>query len=209
VSWAQRDGQLYGVVTQSVPHYRAEIDVLVRGAGHQLRERLRLDAPRTEFIVPVAFPVTSVTLDPDYEIPHVTKERRAEAEIVVPLGRAMSLMRTGGSDFATAARAVYAGLPDADAPAHRFIADALELHEAYRSGDDDTARVHLERALAHPSRVTSLVPEMYYIRAVLARKGGSRALLEESVKAAVAADQALVAPTGWGAAAQDLLIEAR
>jgi hypothetical protein len=82
VSWTQRDGQLRGVVTQSVPHYRAEIDVLVAGGGHQLSARVRLDAPRTEFILPVAFPVTLVTLDPDYEVPHVTKERRAEAEMV-------------------------------------------------------------------------------------------------------------------------------
>jgi hypothetical protein len=118
-------------------------------------------------------------------------------------------MRTGGSDFTTAARAVYAALPDAHAPAHRFIADALELHAAYRNGDADAARVHLERALANQSRVPSLIPEMQYLRAMLARNAGNRTLLEESVNAAVAADQALVAPSGWGAAAQDLLIEAR
>jgi hypothetical protein len=43
----------------------------------------------------------------------------------------------------------------------------------------------------------------------LARNAGNRALLEESVKAAVDADATLVAPSGWGAAAQDLLSHAR
>jgi hypothetical protein len=209
VSWTQREGQLHGVVTQSVPHYRADIDLLVAGAGLEIRQRVRLDAPRTEFILPVTFSVTSVTPDPDYEVPHLTKERRAEAEIVVPLGRAMSEMVKGGSDFTTAARAVYDALPDGREPSHRFIADAVELHEAYRRGDGDTTLVYLERALTNPSRVTSLIPEMQYIRAVLARNAGNRAVLEESVKAAVNAESALVAPTGWGAAAQDLLLDAR
>jgi hypothetical protein len=46
---------------------------------------------------------------------------------------------------------------------------------------------------------------MYYARAVLAGAAGNRSLMEESAKAAVAADRALVAPSGWGDAAQDLL----
>jgi Peptidase family M1 domain len=208
MSWTQRDRQLHGVIVQSTPHYRADIDILVVGSRRQLRHRVRIDAARTEFVVPVGFPVTSVTADPDYEVPHVTKERKDEASIVVPLGQAMSEMLKGGSDFITAARAVYAALPGADEPRHRFIADALELHEAYRRGDDDRARDYLERALANPSRVKSMVPEMQYIRAVLARGAGNRALLEKSVKAAVEADDALIAPSGWGAAAQDLLIDA-
>jgi hypothetical protein len=204
-NWTQQDGRVRGVITQFMPFYRAELDVLIEGSGQSVREHVRIDGARTEFARGVAFPVVSVKLDPDYEIPHDTAERRAEADIMAPIARALSLMTPANANLVNAAKDVYATFPEADAPRHRFMFETLQYDFAYKRGDYEMARTHLEKALEVPFRVASLLPEMYYVRAVLAGAAGNRSLMEESAKAAVAADRALVAPSGWGDAAQDLL----
>ena len=46
---------------------------------------------------------------------------------------------------------------------------------------------------------------MYYARAVMARAAGDERLVRESVARARAADRALLAPSGSGAAAEELV----
>ena len=50
--------------------------------------------------------------------------------------------------FLHAVEAEYAKLPDANAPHHRFMAEALKYGEAYQQNDYDSARRYLEQALA-------------------------------------------------------------
>jgi hypothetical protein len=209
LTWAYRDGRVRGVVTQKEPTYDAEVTVLMEGdrrAGRATRQRVHISGPRTELSWSVPFTVTSVTLDPDYEVPHVTRERRADADILMPIGKAIALMQSGGgADFLTAIDTVYAALPDRAAPRHRFMLDAVLYYEAFKVNDYARARTRLERALALPAPLPALLPEMYYARAVMARAAGDERLVKESVTRALAADGALVAPSGWGTAAEELL----
>jgi hypothetical protein len=112
----------------------------------------------------------------------------------------------GGSDLVEAVNSVYAAHPDRDQPRHRFMRAATLYHEGYRIGDFATARPLLEEALVASFREDALLPGMYYERAVMARADDDTRLLADSIAKAVAADRALVAPTGWGAAAEELLL---
>ena len=204
VTWSQKNRQLHAVITQSEPYYAADFSIVVEGSGRQQRERIRIEGARTSFDRQVPFSVTAVTIDPDFEVPSLTPERRQEAELVLPLARAFALAQDG-SDFVVAVNSVYAAHPDRDQPRHRFMRAATLYHEAYRIGDFATARPLLEEALAASFKEDTLLPGMYYDRAVMARAADDTRLLTDSIAKAVAADRALVAPSGWGAAAEELL----
>jgi hypothetical protein len=129
----------------------------------------------------------------------------AEAKVVLPLGHALKLMRTGGADFLTAAKEVLS--PTADAPVERaFLIEALQADDALERGDEETARTNLRDALTTPRQVREFLPGLYYQQAALAATIGDRELMTRSATTAIDVDATLVAPTGWGLAARELLM---
>jgi len=81
VSWTQQGDTLRGVVTQPEPIYRARLRVLIRDGGRgELFHLVVTTGANVEFAVPVGFRVSSVILDPDFEILRWTSEYRAAAD---------------------------------------------------------------------------------------------------------------------------------
>jgi aminopeptidase N len=69
LSWRQEGGAVRGAVTQTAPHYRATLEVVVEEEGGRRRTvRVRADGAETPFSVPARARVRSVTLDPDFHV---------------------------------------------------------------------------------------------------------------------------------------------
>jgi hypothetical protein len=130
--------------------------------------------------------------------------RLEEIPMVAPLGRALALVRSGGGDFVSAARETLAPHPDA-APERQFILDALLADDALNRGDQVAARMHLRATLDAASPVREFLPFVHVQLATIAATAGDREAMRRAARAAIAADAALVAPTGWSLAARELL----
>ena len=205
VSWSQREGQLRGAITQAAPYYSAEIELLAEGGSESMVQRVRLDGDRTQFTWPVPFEIVSVRVDPDYKVPHRSADRMVDVSVIAPLAQALRLMTQGGTDFLTAAKSTFEGR--LDDPGRAFVLEALQADDALNRGDNAAARRHIASALSNSYRLPEFVPGLYYAQAALARAAADRELMNTAAAAAIATDAALIAPTGWGLAARELLAQ--
>lgn len=205
VSWAQDGSEVRGSIAQSPPTFRADIEVVLRGAQASNRHYVRIESSRTDFAWHAGFPVLGVDVDPDYEVPHDSADRLADVNAIAPLGQAYRAMRSGGGDFTATAVAV---LRDATAGAGRdFLLEALQAGDAFDREEWDAARRHADAALASSVALPEALPGLHYIQAALARRRGDHSAVERAALAAIRADQALAIPTGWALAARELLNE--
>ncbi len=79
--WKQEGSKVLGTITQVAPYYRATMEVEVAGAKQERSmHRVKANGARTDFVLPVRFPVQSVTLDPHYLVLRWTPEYRAAAD---------------------------------------------------------------------------------------------------------------------------------
>ena len=205
LTWTQDGSEVLGTITQSPPDFRADVDVVLRGAQTSDRHQIRIEGPRTDFAWRAGFPVVALEIDPDYKVPHDSADRTADVNAIAPLGQAYQAMRSGGGDFTATAIAV---LRDAPAGAGRdFLLEALQAGDAFDRGEWEAARRHADAALASPGALPEVVPGLHYTQAALARKQGDNAAVERAALAALRADEALAVPTGWYLAARELLDE--
>ena len=205
VSWTETAGEVRGVITQSAPYFRADVDVVLLGAQTREVRQLRIDGPRTEFEWRAGFSVAAVEVDPDYKVPHDSADRAADVEAIAALGEAVKTTR-GGSSFTNAVVAALSERPNQ--PGREFLREALLGGDAFERGDWDAARAHVDAALASRPPLPEVLPGLFYTEAVLARMRGDRASLERAARAAIDADGRLVAPSGWGLAARELMEDA-
>lgn len=196
VSWSQQRGDVRGVITQSAPFFRADVEVVLRGTQDRERHLLRIEGPRTEFSWRVGYPVAAVDVDPDYKLPHDSPDRTADVDTVAALGPAVKASR-GGVDFNTALRAV---LRNGD-----FLLEAILGGDAFDRGESEIAQRHIDAALAHRSPLPEVLPGLYYMQALLARQRGDRNAVERAARAAIDADIRLVVSSGWALPARELL----
>ena len=202
VEWSQVGGDVRGTITQSPPFFRADVEVLVRGTQASERHVVRIDGPRSEFVVRAAFPVSALQVDPDYRVPHDSPDLAADVDALRPFGQAAKAARQG-SDFNVAA---IDALRNAPRSAGRdFLLAAMLGGVALERGDRDGARTQIDAALASPAPIPELLPGLYYQQAVLARQRGDRDALQRSARAAIDWDARLFAPTGWALPARELL----
>jgi hypothetical protein len=205
VAWTQQAGQLRGTVTQDGPMYDGEIEIVARGGNRQRPFRVKLTGARTEFSTSVRFMVTDVTVDPDYKIPNRNADRLDQALVIESLGRAVVIMREGGSDFTTAvveAMRTRANPP----PEQRFLLEVFLADEAWTRGDTASAKTHMDAAIATTPALSGVLPGLYYSRAKIAAEAGDRDVMAKMVQAAVRSDAGLSAPSGWGLAARELVV---
>ena len=124
--------------------------------------------------------------------------------MVAPYGQAYALMRSGGTDFETAAREVLT-TRTAPSPEQQLLLDAILAGEAMERGDTASARRLMEAMLANSARLPETRPRTYYELAKLAAAEGNRELMSRLVQETVRSDAALFAPSGWGLAARELV----
>jgi hypothetical protein len=205
LTWTQDGSDVRGTIAQTPSNFRADVDVVLRGAQTSDRHQIRIDGPRTSFAWRAGFPVAALEIDPDYKVPHDSADRTADVNAIAPLGQAYQAMRRGGGDFTATAIAV---LREGPAGAGRdFLLEALQAGDAFDRGEWDAARRHADAALASPEALPEIVPGLHHTQAALARKRGDNAAAERAALAAIRADEALALPTGWGLAARELLDE--
>lgn len=68
LTWKQSGRRVRGTITQPAPHFRAALEVEVRGSRRSLTKTVEVVGGRTEFNWAVPFEVSSVTLDPHYKV---------------------------------------------------------------------------------------------------------------------------------------------
>jgi len=204
-AWTQQPGELRGTITQDGPLYDGEVDVVAGDRNRVRAFRVALSGARTEFTIPVDFTVTAVNLDPDYRIPNRNADRVAQAQVIESLGRAVTIMREGGSDYLTAVKEAMR-LRANPPPEQPFLLDVLIADDALTRGDTALARTHMDAALASARTLPEVMPGLYYSRAKLAAAAGERDLMSRLVQNAVRSDAALSAPSGWGLAARELVV---
>ena len=202
VSWAQKGDEVRGVIAQSPPYFRADVEVALQGAQRRELRQLRIDGARTEFAWRPGFQVVSLQVDPDYKVPHDSPDLAADVDAIAPLGLAVKAAR-GGSSFNDAVIEVMRQRPDD--LARDFLREALLGGDAFDRGEWDTAQTHVAAALASRAQLPELLPGLYYTQAVLAGKRGDRVTLERAARATIDADSRLVLPSGWSLAARELL----
>jgi hypothetical protein len=206
VWWSQTGGEVSGVITQSPPYFRVDIDVALQGSEGRELHRLRIDGPRTEFAMRTGIAVVVVQVDPEFLVPHDGRDRVADVDAIAPLGEAIKAARAG-SAFNDAA---ISALRDAENESvHAFIREALLAGDAFERGEWEAARVHVDAALANGAQLPETLPGLYYTQAVLACRRSDRLVMERAAREAIEADGRLVAPTGWSVAARELLEENR
>ena len=80
LTWKQAGKKVSGTITQVSPYYRTTLQVEVQGNEKQRSlHAIKVNATRTEFVLPVKFRVQSMTLDPHYLVLRWTPEYRAAA----------------------------------------------------------------------------------------------------------------------------------
>lgn len=78
--WKQEGNKVRGTITQTAPHYRATLQIEIKGEnGKRLMRNVKVAGARATFIVPAAFRARSVTLDPHYLVLRWTPEYRSAA----------------------------------------------------------------------------------------------------------------------------------
>jgi Peptidase family M1 domain len=204
VEWQQQGEKVNLHVRQIAPHYLLTAEVVVEGQGQQRKQIIRIKGEDTVIALKMPFAVTKLRLDPGFDIPRWTPENREQAEILRPLVQATSLLQEGRA--AEALRQLRAEVtPEKPLSERRFMADVFLFFVESGSRRPNEAKQHLEAALASPKRRVDLLPLLYYRQALQALNDGDQAALEESVSQAIQAEKSLVAPSGWGEAANALL----
>jgi aminopeptidase N len=94
LDWKARRGQVRGVLRQSGDIYRLTLPVAIKlRSGRVLEKLVEMRSAQAAFDFPVAEPVASVELDPDYTVLRSTPELRALAEAMLP----MTKVQNGGN----------------------------------------------------------------------------------------------------------------
>ena len=78
--WEQSTPGVHGESTQTVPFYRASLELEIQGTnGERLTRTLDVNGERTQFHWPLAFRVRTVILDPHFYVLHWLPDLHAEA----------------------------------------------------------------------------------------------------------------------------------
>ena len=208
LTWRQEGQTLRGVIAQSPPYYRAEVEVQVEDSnGSRFIRMVEIRGARTEFSWPVKVAVQSVTLDPHFQVLHWTPAYNAQAKALSPFTRAIVTAVQG--KLAQAHQDLQAALeqlPEPDPYAVRFHVEFGRANFLKAEGKFSEARKHLETALSSPTRRQELLPHAYYTLASLAKEMNDPTALKQAVNSVITVEAALGVRTGWADAARALLV---
>ena len=154
---------------------------------------------------PIAFPVRSVVVDPEFQVLHWTPGYRRSSQTLAPVWHADVARQEGRNDQAMQEyRAVLTKLPDPDLYGVRFLAEAGMGFVLADQKNWSDAKRHLEAALEWPSRRPELLPWVYFVFAQVAKQLNDQPTLDWAAAAARTADADPRAQTGAGEATRAL-----
>lgn len=207
LNWQQSDGAVRGVISQSPPHFRVTVEVLIEGDDYQRAVQVvELRGARTEFTFPVKFRARSVTVDPHFLVLHRTPAFRA-----LKSAFGAHIQARGERDkkqYEAAEKILQEALarePEADLYGARFTLQVAFGQLFLDQKKFAQAKLHLERALSSPSRRAEMLPWAYLYLAQAAKGLNDGATLTYAVNGAIAAEAALGGDSGAASEARGLL----
>jgi len=208
LSWRQDGGRVHVQVTQPEPAYRVTIPIRLRG-GEALDRRVELRSSNESFDVDAPFAVTSVELDPDYEVLHATPPMLEEARAQAPYTAGYVQWRSGDAEKALATmRAARGKVEIPDRYAVGFLLDLGRGQILNSQRKFAEALPLLESAVKAPSRIAYQLPSAYLELEKAALGVGDRARAEQAAQGAITAD-ALIGNRGGVAAEARRLLDQR
>jgi aminopeptidase N len=207
LTWQQTDETLRGVITQSPPHFRVTVEVLIEGDDYQsVVQSVELRGERTEFAFPVKFRARTVTVDPHFLVLHRTPAFRALKSAFA--AHMQARVERDKKQYEVAEKIVREALakePESDIYGARFT-----LHVALGQLFLDQkkfaeAKIHLETALSNPSRRAEMLPWAYLYLAQAAKGLNDTATLKYAVDGAISAEAVIGGDTGAASEARSLL----
>lgn len=202
LSWGPQGDRVVGNVTQSAPHYRATLEVEVRGACGTDLHRVSVGGAETRFEFPARCAVQGIVLDPHYRVLRWTPDLRALAEAHTPFARwvVADTYPQLGDDIAQRLGAV----PREDGLGLAFALNS-DLGRAYsydRRWADAVAA--WRTALASPDIPADDLPMAYVELARAARHAGDLETMRRAIAAVDEAEARASAPTGSIERARDI-----
>ncbi|MDQ3253369.1 MAG: hypothetical protein M3R15_05580 [Acidobacteriota bacterium] len=198
LEWRQEGNTVRGIITQSLPFYRAAVEVSVEGDDSRNFVRsVELRDERTEFTLPVNFRARAATVDPRFLVLHRTPEYRALRSAMGAYLRSNIEREQGKFDAAEKLlRDALAQETTPDLYGARFTLE-LGLGQLLLSQNKFAdAREHLEAAIASPSRRANVLPWAYFYLARVAKELNDVILLRRAVDGAITADDNVGGRTG-------------
>jgi hypothetical protein len=198
LTWKQNGKFLRGAVSQSLPFYRASIEVQIDGvAGERIVRNIEINGAKTEFDWEINFSIRSVTLDPHFLVLHWAPEYRAEATALADYTKANKKRLEGKIDDAqkefqkSLERLRQPDLYGAEFMIRYGLARTLMSQQKW-----DEARRQLEIAVSRPTRLSEVLPRVFLQLARTNKELKDEAMLKRAVEAAITADSAVGGRTG-------------
>lgn len=189
LDWRQERNSLHGVIIQSAPFYRVNVELVIEGDERTLTRTLDLRDERTEFKLPIGFRVRSVNVDPRFLVLHRTPEYRALRSAMGAYLRS-NLEREQGK-FDVAEKLLHDALAQETAPdlyGARFTIELGLGQLLLAQNKFAEARKHLEAAVASPSRRANVLPWAYFYLATAAKGLNDQVMLRRAVEDTITAE---------------------
>jgi aminopeptidase N len=207
LQWQQTGESVRGVITQTAPHFRVNIEVLLEGDDFQRAvQTIEIRGGRTEFAFPVTFRAREVTLDPHFLVFHRTPAFRAlKSAFAANLLARAERDKKAYEAAEKILREALAREPEADLYGARFTLH-LALGQLFLDQKKYAeAKVHLYAALSSPSRRAEMLPWAYLSLAQAAKALNDDETLKYAVDGAIAAESAIGGDSGAASEARGLL----
>jgi hypothetical protein len=207
LSWQQTEGTVRGVITQSPPHFRVTVDVLIEGDEYQRSvQSVELRGGRTEFAFPIKFRAGAVTVDPHFFVLHRTPAFRAlKSAFGAHIQARVERDKKQYDAAEKILREALAREPDTDLYGARFTLRVAFGQLFLDQKKFAEAKTHLELALTSPSRRAEMLPWAYLYLAQAAKGLNDTATLKYAVDGAISAEAALGGDSGAASEARSLL----
>ncbi len=211
LTWKQEGQILRGRITQPAPYYRANLQVQAEGIYNE-RQLITVEVrgANTEFTLPLKFRAREVKLDPHYLTLRWTPEYRAEATALIGYTRGRYMLNEGKQTEAESElKKTLDQIPLPDIYSVRFLVENALSSIFISQKKWEEAKIHLERAVASPTRRADLLPNAYLKLARVARELGDKDLLRRAADAAISADAAIENRAGVGDAVRRLMTNSK
>lgn len=208
VTWKKSDGGVRCTVEQPASFYRLSVPVRVNLAdGGSKTVEMPLTSERTTLDIPASGAVSSVDLDPDFQVLHFTPESKADALGLVPFTKANWLFFLGKTaDGRSALESIVAAPVQADDHGLEFYS-RMRLAQILLRVDKNykEALKQADLAAARPVRDENLMPSYYQIVMTCSDQLGDKARATSAAKSALLAERQLGQHTSVSLAAEKYL----
>ena len=193
IEWSQKGSSVQGTLHQSDPPYRLHVPISVTTSdGSTVTLKLRLDGSTADFQHNIKGVVTTVLIDPNFEVLHYTPELEERAKAMLPVTNVVWSVFSGGTKSAAL---LEHGLKANVSPDRYGVAFRLHYYRATslsRSKKYEEAAREITVALECPTRDETLMPRCYELMSNVYKE------LEDLDRATWAANSAILAEKELG-----------